>query len=379
MPVFKSQRVLELGKARLLIRVEVALTGIRGVVDRLKAGSQTKAERMGIRSEAETPRIKRRQNALRATPIGQNQRIKPTEQVGRKNRRLDERRMKRAERDAEAGAGIKPENVIWILGSGRTGSTWLGRMMGDLTDHTLWHEPYVGEIFGSAYYRRAWERQRQRKDYILSSRYKQVWLRSMRDLILDGARARYPDADGYLVLKEPHGSFAAPLLMEALPESMLVFLVRDPRDVVASRLYGHRKGSWTYKLSGKREETLADTDPDKFVKLMAKHYLRDIEIVKEVYDDFDGRKALVKYESIRTDAFGELKKMYSKLGIPVTDEQLQRVVDTHDWEHIPEDKKGASESRRKASPGGWREDLSPGQAASVAEITAPILDEFYAE
>ncbi len=181
------------------------------------------------------------------------------------------------------------------------------------------------------------------------------------------------------MIKEPHGSFAAPLLMEALPESMMVFLVRDPRDVVASRLYGHRKGSWTYKLSGKREETLADTDPDGFVKIMAKQYLRDIEIVKQVYDAFDGRKALVKYERLRTDAFGELKKMYSKLGIPVADEQLQRVVEKHDWEHIPEDKKGAGEARRKASPGGWRDDLSPGQAASVAEITAPVLDEFYDE
>ena len=202
--------------------------------------------------------------------------------------------------------GVKPENVIWIFGSGRTGSTWLSKMMGDLEDHSLWPEPYIGEVFGSAYYLRAWDRQREREGYILSRPYKQVWLQSMRDLLLDGARARYPHARGYLVIKEPHGSIAAPLLMEALPESSMVFLIRDPRDVVSSRLDAHRMGGWTRKLTGKTKRTLADTDPDAFVKTAANVYLRDIEKVKEAYDAFDGRKALVRYERLRTDTVEEL-------------------------------------------------------------------------
>ena len=330
MPVLKSRWVLELGReARLYLHVEAGLTGARAVIDRLKLA-------------------------------GRNREIESAD--------LDATR-----------AGIKPENIIWIFGTGRTGSTWLGRMMGDLEDHALWHEPYVGEIFGSAYYVRAWDRQREREGYILSRTYKQVWLRSVRDLILDGARARYPDAEGYLVIKEPHGSIAAPLLMEALPESRMVFLVRDPRDVAASRLDAHKKGSWTHKLTGKTEETLADRDPDAFVKAAARMYLQDMEKVKYAYDTFDGRKALVKYEELRTDTVEELKRMYSGLGIPVAEEQLRRVAEKHDWENIPEKRKGAGKSHRKASPGSWREDLTPEQVTIVEKITAPVLDEFYAE
>jgi len=71
--------------------------------------------------------------------------------------------------------------------------------------------------------------------------------------------------------------------------------------------------------------------------------------------------------------------MYSRLGIPVAEEQLQYVVEKHDWENIPDKRKGAGKPRRKATPGGWREDLTREQATSVESITAPVLDEFYAD
>ena len=180
------------------------------------------------------------------------------------------------------------------------------------------------------------------------------------------------------MIKEPHGSIAAPLLMEALPESGMVFLVRDPRDVVASRLDAHKIGGWTRKLTGKAERRLADTDPDAFVKSAANAYLRDIEKVKEAYDAFNGRKVLVTYERLRVDTVEELRKIYANLDIPVSPEQLQHVVAKHDWENIPDKRKGAGKSRRKASPGSWIEDLTSEQAASVEQITAPILEEFYA-
>ena len=42
-----------------------------------------------------------------------------------------------ANRDASGqDAGIRPENIIWVFGSGRTSSSWLTFMMGALPDHT---------------------------------------------------------------------------------------------------------------------------------------------------------------------------------------------------------------------------------------------------
>jgi hypothetical protein len=65
------------------------------------------------------------------------------------------------------------------------------------------------------------------------------------------------------------------------------------------------------------------------------------------------------------------------LGIPVDKGELARVVEKHSWENIPEDKKGEGKFYRKATPEGWREDLTPQQAQTVERITAPLLEELY--
>jgi hypothetical protein len=117
-----------------------------------------------------------------------------------------------------AAAGIAPDRLVWIFGVARTGSSWLGAMMGDLDGHATWYEPYVGDVFGYAYYVRADERQRGREDYVLGDPHREAWVRSLWAFVLDGAEARFPElgAGGYLVVKEPNGSVGAPLLVGGL-------------------------------------------------------------------------------------------------------------------------------------------------------------------
>ena len=288
----------------------------------------------------------------------------------------------------EAGdreAGIQPEDVVWVFGSGRTGSSWLTFMMGALSGHTRWNEPLVGYLFGHLYYERGWTRQ-DAKHFILGSDYEEVWLGAVRGLVLDGGAARFPERarGGYLVIKEPHGSIGAPILMKALPESRMIFLIRDPRDVVASSLDAHGKGSRpSERRRTKRPElfeksTKADRKPDAFIKGQAKTYLQDIEFTRQAYEAHDGRKVLVRYEDLRADTPATMKHIYSTLEIPVQEDELVRVVEKFSWENIPEDEKGPGTLRRKATPGGWREDLTPEQIEIVERETARILDEFYA-
>jgi hypothetical protein len=52
-------------------------------------------------------------------------------------------------------------------------------------------------------------------------------------------------------------------------------------------------------------------------------------------------------------------------------------VDRHSWANVPEEDKGPGKLRRKASPGGWEEDLTPGQADSVERMTSRIIERFY--
>jgi Sulfotransferase domain len=257
-------------------------------------------------------------------------------------------------------------------------------MMNDLRGHTWWHEPMVGYLFGHLIHEQVGRR---RRDYhFILGGEKELWLDPVRAFVLDSANARFPevaDKNGYLVIKEPHGAQGAPLLMEALPESRMILLVRDPRDVVASKMDLAREGSVVRDAMKRRGQekanTSADERPDAFVKTQAKRYLRHIRLVKEAYDAHEGPKALVRYEDLRADTLGALKRLYSALLIPMDEWELARVVEKHRWEKVPEKKKGTGKFYRKATPGGWAQDLTPKQITTVEGITAPLLEEFYAE
>ena len=281
-----------------------------------------------------------------------------------------------------SGTGVKPENIIWIFGSGRSGSTWLRSMMEDLERHQLWEEPMIGQLFGQ-FHERAPEVELRRPDFIMADAAREGWIRSIRNFVLDEARTRFPtlSKEGYLVIKEPNGSMGAPLLMEALPESRMILLVRDPRDIVSSMLDGAQQGGWMYERRKESDEwkrrTGADKDPDAFIRNRSRKYLQQAGSAKKAYDAHQGPKVLIRYEELRADTLGTMQRLYSTLGIEVDEGELARVVEKHSWENIPEEEKGEGKFYRKATPGGWREDLTPEQAKAVEEVTAPLLEEFY--
>lgn len=278
---------------------------------------------------------------------------------------------------------INPENIIWIFGIGRSGNTWLLGMMRDLDNHQTWDEPFVGLLFGE-FYDRAPAAARSRTHFIMGDPVQKGWTKSIRNFVLDGARYSHPrlGPEDYLVVGEHNASVGAPLLMEALPESRMILLVRDPRDVASSNLDGAREGGWLHQWREKKgieaHHALAETEPDVYVEQLAKRYLHDVGYAKQAYDSHKGRKVLVRYEDMRADTLGTMQRIYSTLGIAINDEQLERVVAAHSWENIPEKYKGKGKFTRKATPGGWRGDLTPRQAQIIEEIAAPLLREFYA-
>jgi hypothetical protein len=278
----------------------------------------------------------------------------------------------RASRKPDRGktSGINPENIVWIFGAGRTGSTWLSQMMGELEGCAVWFEPWVGMLFDP--YHLQLEK-RKGKHFILAPQYRSTWLGSIRSFVLDGANVRFPEMgeEAYLVIKEPGGAVGASLLMEALPESRMVFLVRDPRDVVASWMDALNEGGWR---SERREEGEL---PSEIVDKRARNYARSVGEAKKAYELHEGRKTLVRYEDLRVDTLGEMRRIYSELGIEVDGEKLARAVEGHSWESIPEEEKGEGKFYRKATPGSWREDLTREQVEKVESITAHLLKELY--
>ena len=271
---------------------------------------------------------------------------------------------------------LREERLVWMFGSPRTGSTWLSRIMAEFDNQERWHEPYVGLLFGSFLYERLHNSKLLGSaSFIMGEPHKKVWLDSVKNFLLEGARARYPNLrnDQYLVIKEPNGSVGAPLLLEATPTSRLIFLIRDPRDVVASRLDAFKKGSWSAQ-----DHDLEDADElNAFTRRLAEEYTKVVSQVHRAYETHPGEKTLVRYEDLREDTVGTLKAMYEALKITIDENRLEAAAAKHAWEQVPEGNKGPGKFYRKAKPGGWEEDLSPEQVRIIENATGAVLAEFY--
>lgn len=301
--------------------------------------------------------------------------------------RLESKNQEIADLRCQAGndvhSVVKPENIIWIFGTARTGSTWLGSVMKTLPNHVLWNEPWLGELFGSLRYRTSsWAYKRRRKDFILSHHYDKTNLRSIRNFTLEAINARFSKTldGGYVVVKEPHGSMGAPVLMQAFPESRMIFLVRDPRDVAASGIAAHLKGGWALEnRDSKSAGAVASADSISAAQARARMYRRDVGAAKEAFEAHKGHKVLVRYEDLKADTLETTKRIYHSLEMPMDQEQLVHAVDQFLWANLPESEKGERKARRKATPGSWSEDLSEEQIKAVERITGPLLKEFYPE
>lgn len=265
------------------------------------------------------------------------------------------------------GKGPLPEDrLVWIFGSGRSGSTWLAAMLGELPGFAQWKEPLVGELFGHLYYERATKRMRSNPNFVLG-RHREVWIPAVRDFVLANAAGRFPGAS-WVVAKEPNGSLGAPILSQAMPGSRLIFLVRDPRDVMASVLDAMGEGAWFHARRGESEHP--------FVR-EAGTFGRSLENAAAAYDGHAGPRALLRYEDLLANTTGELGRVCSELGLPAAVEDVRRAAGVHAWEKIPPEQKGAGKFYRKALPGSWREDLTTEQVAAVEESNGPIIGRFY--
>src|SRR5215217_5345464 len=130
-------------------------------------------------------------------------------------------------------AELRADHLVWIFGTGRSGSTWLASMMGDIAGGRLWNEPLVGKLFGD-FHSDARPKSLRSKNFVMADAHRQAWLEGIRLFVSRVADSRFPGTEEgeWIVVKEPNGSVGAPYLAAAFPQSALVFevpaLLGDP-------------------------------------------------------------------------------------------------------------------------------------------------------
>jgi hypothetical protein len=287
-----------------------------------------------------------------------------------------------------------PGRLAWIFGSSRSGSTWLLRMLSELERVIPIDDPHIGHHLGV--WRPiplAWatakdppelgtlaDFKRKKRDYLFSDSYRDTWMPQLRELISTRFEAQaiqdIEDAGGIedpiVVVKEP-GSHAADTIMDLFPDSALIFLLRDGRDVVDSWLDAYRDGSWATEEGA---YPLDDTGRPALIRWQSSVWLHRTEVVQETYARTDpGRRVLIRYEEMRDEPVAALQRICAMLGIGVTREQLQEIAGTHAFSAVPTSDKGAGREIRRADPGGWANHMSREEIIEMHEILAAKLDE----
>ena len=297
--------------------------------------------------------------------------------------------------------GVKPEisvkapgRLAWIFGSSRSGSTWLLRMLSELERVIPVDDPHIGHHLGV--WRPiplAWatakdppklgtlaDFKRKKRDYLFSDRYRDTWVPQLRDLIsarFEAQAAQDIAAAGgidqpIVVVKEP-GSHAADTIMDVFPQSSLIFLLRDGRDVVDSWLDAYKDGSWA---TDEGAYPLDDTGRPALIRWQSSVWLHRTEVVQETYARTEPmRRVLIRYEEMRSDPVAALERICSMLGIEASREQLDEIAGTHSYSSVPKADKGAGREIRRAEPGGWTDHMTRQEIIEMHDILADKLDE----
>jgi hypothetical protein len=287
-------------------------------------------------------------------------------------------------------AGLE-RRVVWIVGSPRTGTTWLLNLLGKRDGFVKLDEPGIGvhlglflhEFFGTPAVNFApgralmTEARAGQADYFFCDAYADVWRPRLRELILARFAAqleRQGARDAVCLVKEPNGSQATPLLLDTLPESRLMWLLRDGRDVVDSKLDGISPGGWMGEYGATWEMTPAERS--RYVEDRSHRWVVRNAAVRAVYDRLpDERRILVRYEDLRADTAGELARTFAWLGAPLAPAEAAELAEGMRFERLPAELTGSGKFVRAATPGGWRENLTADDHAIMERVMGPTLRE----
>jgi len=268
--------------------------------------------------------------------------------------------------------GILEKNLVWIFASPRSGTTWLATEL--LSKHShCFHEPLLGEHISSVRelggdLLRRIDEDRKRPHYFFSDSFKPTWKYYLRKLILHRIYAQFPILHTTIVVKEPNGSFASDIIAETLPNSKIIVVLRDPRDILLSQVTALSEGGYAAN-EDERWKPLGGQRKLNFIKVMSKRWVALIDVLLRAYENHaEDKRLLLKYEELRNNTKPELKKIFNFLDFKTDDKELEETVSKFSFENIPAETKGLGTTRQFAMPGKWKEKFNIVERKLIEDI-----------
>lgn len=281
-------------------------------------------------------------------------------------------------------------SVAFIVGSPRSGTTWLQRLLAEHPAVYTGQESHLFDWFIGPMLRK-WHRtiamfdghDPSRRDgiglgaYLNTEEFRDL----LRPLIHRTIEASGVGIGEVFLEKTPGHSLFLPEIVEMLPESRLIHLVRDPRDVVASLLRASKSWGKTWAPSSAKEA--------------AQEWSRHVSAVQRAKKKLGKKRFFeIRYEDLHRAPAEGLSRLVGFLGLEWTRSAIDESVKINSAEQTRAGKatplpvfgqlgKGVGLVQAepngfvgRARPGGGRVDLSLRQKLTVRQVTRPLADEF---
>ena len=259
---------------------------------------------------------------------------------------------------------VAEDCISWLIGCGRSGSTWLAEMLAELPNMRKWHEPYFGRFLRHLQDR---PQDRKRVSSFFAHRTQDILFEGLRTMFFRMVRHRYPKLGEHgLVIKEVNTPELYEWLRHLFPGSRMILLIRDPFDILDSYLDLQRPGSWNDQFGENSDEPLAAAR----IERTATHILSTFELALAAYEAFPSQLRLqVSYEQLLQNAAPHLRACSALTGIETSPEAAEKAVDLQRFDKHKDT--GRLKFRRHGKSQVWRE--SPNFTEETREIAKKIL------
>ena len=261
---------------------------------------------------------------------------------------------------------------LFIIGSPRSGTTWLQSILSDndnvaTTVETKTFPDYIFPL-DNAYEKEAQQSRNLDWPFGLPHLMSEEEFQTVVKTVIDSIYSKIYERNGravYILEKHPMNVHYATTILKYLPESKFIHIIRDGREVVASMLKARKNIGFgeKYVMAAAERWKSAVSDGRKVKKLTINY----IEI---------------RYEHLLEYPYQEVERVFEFLGLKLSENELSKIVADNKFEAAKEKLK-APDSTVKLNPqhfnsgkkDSWKKELSANERYMVEIVAGPILQE----